>query len=341
MTRKTGQQNEDTEATAAAPPGMDSGIEEFDVSETDQHSAASLSGRVYAFLQRVELEDTTPVYYLSKYDSFGSGEQKAFVGKFEDCEPPDEALIGNKYGPGRYILTCQIPAGGSRKTPIVRVYRFRVSPSFARQGDPAAPAAIAAHLPAPVQSPEAGMMQAFSMLERFVGLLLPLFNRPRDENVLGILNQNYSAVNEVMKKQMQDNLKMINEYQRMIASIGEGDDGDDMGTTATEERAETPSIIEQFGPLIQQWIPLLLGGGPKAAAAGALVQTVPQVQEIIKDKMQLRKIIAFLDQSQGPDKTDRILSALKIQRQGKRPVPVQAPAAPAAASRSRKKAAGG
>lgn len=337
MNRKTGQQTTDENETATAPPEA-SGIEEFDASELDYHTTPSLSGRVYAFLQRVDIEDVSPVYFLSKYDNYGSGEQKAFVAKFEDCEPPDEALIGSKYGSGRYILTCQIPAAGARKTPLVRIYRFRVSPAFARSEGDRLPAAIAAQLPAPV-SAENGMMQAFAMLERFVALLLPLFNRPRDENVLGILNQNYSAVNDLMKKQMADNMKMLNEYQRTMASLGEGGDGEDMGT-ATEERAETPSIIEQFGPLIQQWIPLLLGSGPKAAAAGALVNSVPQVQEVLKDKLQLRKIIAYLDQSQGPDKTDRILSALKIARQGKRPaaVQVQQPAAPAT---RRRKAAGG
>lgn len=319
MTRKTGQQEPDTEETAAAPPELNSGIEEFDISETDQHSAASLSGRVYAFLQRVEIEDTSPVYYLSKYDNFGSGEQKSFVAKFEDCEPPDEALIGSKYGPGRYILTCQIPPSRNRKNPVVRIYRFRVSTAFARREEPAHLAAIPAAIPA--AAPGVGMPEMFAMFERFVSLLLPLFNRPRDENVLGILNQNYSTVNELMKKQMQDNLKLLTDYQRNIASITEEGEAEEVDTT--DDRAETPSIIEQFGPLIQQWIPLLLGGGPKAAAAGALVNTVPQVQEVLKDKMQLRKIIAFLDQSQGPNKTDKILAALKIQRSGKRPVQVQ------------------
>lgn len=337
MNRKTGQQNEDTEFAQERPGGsMDtSGIEEFDVSETDQHSAASLSGRVHAFLQRIDMADTSPVYYLSKYDHFGAGEQKAFVAKFEDCEPPDEALIGSKYGAGRYILTCQIPAGGGRKSPIVRIYRFRVSPVFDRKDEGMAPAAIPATYPAPAASPQAGFLEAFALFEKMMMMIVPLFNRPRDENVLGILNQNYQSVNDLMKKQMMDNLKMITDYQRTIASLGEGEE---VETTTTEERPEPPSILEQFGPLIQQWIPVLLGGGPKAAAAGALVQTVPQVQEVLRDKLQLRKIISFLDSQHGPDKTDKILAALKIQRTGKRPVQVQQ--VPQVEPKGRKRAAG-
>ena len=322
MNKKSGQHEEDFpgKESATAPPDT-SGIEEYDVTEAEYHNQASLSGRVWAFLQRVEVEGISPIYYLSKYDNYGTGESKAFVAKFEDCEPPDEDLIGTKYGPGRYVLTCQIPVKG-QKNPLVRIYKFRVSQSFARQGDRSGPAAIPAAIPAAVVNPQEGMIQAFSMLERFVGLLLPLFNRPRDENVLGILNQNYSAVNELMKKQMQDNLKMINDYQRTIAEIGGGEGGEVEPATGTE-RAETPSIVEQFAPLIQQWLPLLIGNGPKAAAAGAIVQSVPQVQDIIKDKLQLRKIVAYLDQSQGPDKTDKVLAALKITRPGKRPVAVQ------------------
>lgn len=339
MTRKTGQQIEDTGDRDERPGGNPdaNGIEEFDVSETDQHSAASLSGRVHAFLQRIDMADTSPVYYLSKYDHFGAGEQKAFVAKFEDCEPPDEALIGSKYGAGRYILTCQIPAGGGRKSPIVRIYRFRVSPVFDRKDEGTAPAAIPATYPAPAASPQAGFLEAFALFEKMMMMIVPLFNRPRDENVLGILNQNYQSVNDLMKKQMMDNLKMITDYQRTIAELGNGE-GESMETTAADERPEPPSIIEQFGPLIQQWIPVLLGGGPKAAAAGALVQTVPQVQEVLRDKLQLRKIISFLDNQQGPDKTDKILAALKIQRTGKRPVQVQQ--VPQEAPKGKRRAAG-
>lgn len=321
MNKKTGQQNEATDDGKERPGGDPSNITEMDISETDTQSGAGLSGRIMAFLQRIELDDEqTPIYYLSKYEHSGSGETKAFVGKFEDCEPPDEALIGQRYGAGRYILTCQIPPLPGKKEFSARVYKFRVSSAFDRHRDASTPAAIPAAIPAGMISPEAGMMQAFSILERFVSLIMPMFNRPRDENVLGILNQNYQSVNDLMKKQMQDNMKMLTDYQRTIADLG---NGETMETTATEERPEPPSIIEQFGPLIQQWIPVLLGGGPKAAAAGALVQQVPQVQQVLKDKLQLRKIIMYLDQSQGPDRTDKILAALKIQRSGKRPVQVQ------------------
>jgi hypothetical protein len=111
-----------------------------------------------------------------------------------------------------------------------------------------------------------------------------------------------------------------------------------METETETEVDEKPSIIDQFGPIIQQWLPLLLGGGPKAAAAGAIVQTVPQVQQIMKDKFQLRKIIAYLDQSNGPDKTDKLLAALKIQRIGKRPVSV--PVQQVQPQRGKKKVAG-
>lgn len=319
MSKKTGQQNTETDDTKERPGGGDpSAITEMDINETDTQSGAGLSGRIMAFLQRIDLdEEQSPVYYLSKFEHSGAGEQKAFVAKFEDCDPPDEALIGTRYGSGRYILTCQIPPLPGKKNFTARVYKFRVSSAFERMQPAALPTAIPAAIPA--GGPDAGM-QVFAMFERFIGMIVPLINRPRDENVLGILHQNYSSVNDLMKKQMQDNLKMINDYQRTIADLG---DGEPMETTATEERAEPPSILEQFGPLIQQWIPVLLGGGPKAAAAGALVQQVPQVQQVLRDKLQLRKIISYLDQSQGPDKTDKVLAALKIQRIGKRPVPVQ------------------
>jgi hypothetical protein len=313
--RQAAQQYDDPDTDKPEPKNSrDSGIEEFDISETDQFSAGSLSGRVMSFLQRIDIDDQSPVYYLSKYDHYGNGEQKAFVGKFEDCEPPDEAMIGARYGAGRYILTCQVPATNNRKA-VCRVYRFRVSPSFDKSNSTSTLTPNHPIMQPPVVvNQQASMSEALAMVEKIMMMLVPLVNRPRDENVLGILQQNYSSVNDLMKKQMQDNLKMITDYQRTIASISEETE---MATTTTDEPEDKPTIMEQFAPLIQQWMPILLGGGPRAAAAGALVQTVPQVQEILKDKLQLRKIISYLDNEHGVNKTDQILGALKIQRSGK------------------------
>ena len=315
MTRKTGQQDieqpEDREEIST--------VEEFDGGE-DAISASPVQGKIYAFLQRIDLEEQAPIYYLSKYENYLSGESKAFIAKFEDCEPPDEHLIGKLYGSGRYLLSCTIP-GARGKKGFTRLYRFRVHPSFDNvSGGPSNPGALVAPGAGIQMHSENGMVQSFAMMEKLLMLLIPLFNRPRDENVLGILNQNYSSVNDLMKKQMQENLKMITDYQRTIADIG------DTGTMETETEVEAavdkPSIMEQFGPIIKQWLPILLGGGLKAEAAGALVQSVPQVQQIMRDKFQLRKIISYLDSSNGPDATDKLLAALKIQRSGKRPVQV-------------------
>lgn len=308
---KTGQQPDDDLST----------VEEFD---DESGQLPTVQGKILAFLERAEMTDAQPVFYLYKYENYVSGEGKAFIQKFEDCDPPDEESIARVHGPGRYLLTLSIPASKGGKRGLTRMYRFRVHPSFKTgdnlmQSTAPAPAFMA---PA-VQPAGGGMIEAFGVLEKLLVMLVPLFNRPRDENVLGILNQNYEAVNGLMKKQMQENMLLLNEYQRSIADLGESVPMFNEQETETEE---TPSIIEQFAPLIQQWLPLLMGGGPQAQAAGTLVRAVPQVQSVIKDKLQLRKIIKYLDDTNGPDTTDRILRALKIQRTGARPVQVQQPA---------------
>lgn len=323
MTRRTGQQKQ--EPTIESEEF--STVEEFD--GDDMQMSPSVSGRIFSFLERIDLEDVAPVYYLSKYENYTSGETKAFLHKYEDCDPPDEYLIGKMYGSGRYLLTLVIPPVRGKTKGTTRIYRFRVSPSFDQAAT--SPSESGSALPVRQYSPEVSFAQSFGLIERMLALLIPLFNRPRDENVLGILNQNYSAVNELMKKQMTDNIKLIHDYQRNIADLGEV-----MFDSETEvEPAEAaPSILEQFAPIIQQWLPLLLGKGPQAKAAGAVVSAVPQVQQIIRDKIELRKIINYLDQTQGPDQTDKILENLKITRAGKKPVAVQ----PAAQPRARKRA---
>lgn len=323
----TGQPNETEDLSTVEEFGDESG------------QLPTVQGKILDFLERAEMTDAQPVFYLYKYENYVSGEGKAFIQKFEDCDPPDEESIARVHGSGRYLLTLTIPKSKGGKRGLTRMYRFRVHPSF-KTGDnllmqSTAPAP--AFMAPPAQPAGNGMIEAFGMLEKLLVMLVPLFNRPRDENVLGILNQNYEAVNGLMKKQMQENMLLLNEYQRSIADLGESIPMVNEQETQIEE---TPSIIEQFAPLIQQWLPLLMGSGPQAQAAGTLVRQVPQVQQIMRDKIQLRKIINYLDQTNGPDTTDRILRALKIQRTGARPVQVQQPAtAPGSAAAPRKKPA--
>lgn len=331
MNSKTGQQPNEPEEREDL-----STVEEFG---EESGIMPTIQGRIYAFLQRAELSEAEPVFTLFKYENYVSGEGKAFLQKFEDCDPPDEQSIARLYGSGRYLLILNVPPIKGKSKGLTRTYRFRVHPAFDKS-DSTTP-----NLPQYLPQPHTGngMVEAFGVLEKLLVMLVPLFNRPRDENVLGILNANYTAVNDLMKKQMQDNLRVLTDYQRSIADLGEMQP---MYETEQEEETTTPSIIEQFGPLIQQWIPLLMGGGPQAKAAGAMVKAVPQVQQIMKDKIQLRRIINYLDQTNGPDATDQLLAALKIQRTGRRPVQVPAPAPPPAPAakrpvRSRKKAAAG
>lgn len=268
----------------------------------------SISARISSFLQRIDLDDSTATFYLHKYENYLSGESKAFIDKFEDCDPPDEYLIGKKYGSGRYLLTLVIPPVRGKHQGHTRVYRFRVHPSFDKGINDNRVMNYPVHLQQSSPGSE-GINQAFQLLERMMSVFMPILNRPKDENVLDILNQNYRSVNEIMQRQMLDNVEMISRYQKNIADIGSEET---MKTTETEEESETPSIIEQFYPLIQQWIPILLGGGAQAKAASTIAQQVPQIQQVLRDKVQLRRIIQYLDNTHGVEKTNKILSALRI-----------------------------
>lgn len=307
--------------------GLDT-VEEFDGEELTVFPG--VTGKIYAFLEKADVQDATPTFYLYKYDNYDSGDAKAFIKKFQDCDPPDEDLIGRQYGGGRYLLMLTLPPPRGKRRGITRLYRFRVHPSFTRSDEGTLPVQ---RLPVFQQPQGNGISEALNMLERIMVMIVPLFNRPRDENIQDILRENYLSMNQVMQSQLQENLSLLTDYQRNIADLGER--VNEQGTIPEDD--DGPGLMEQFGPLLNQWIPILLGGGPQAKVASAAVQSVPQVRNILQDKIQLRKIIRALDSERGPVETDKLLQVLKIKRPGgsARPVPPPPAAQPAGNVRKR------
>jgi len=307
MTAKSGQLAPDED-------GLNT-VEEFSGEELTFEP--TFTQRIYDFLEKQKIDESTPTFYLYKYDDPKSGELKAFIQKYKDVEPPDEHDIGMSFGSGRYIMVMSIPRIGNRKTQM-RAYRFRVHTRYDEMQQPEAglqqpPAGNYPHyLPAPQQQNNS-FNDAMMLMERVFSMLAPVLNRPRDENVTDILSQSYGAINDVMKRSMVDQFRTISDLSKQLIAGGKENMQIPFNDTETEPEEQT-SIIEKFLPLIMDWLPKLIGGGPQAAIVKTAVQASPQFQQVIQDKQELHKIITYLDQARGPDETDKILAALNIKR---------------------------
>ncbi len=258
----------------------------------------SYTFRIAELLEKCN-SDSTPTFTLYKFDNPGSPEDKSFVERYVREDPPTEDEIGRAFGSGRYVLMVAIPNGSDS---ICRVYKFRVNERYDKIAFPQASFALQTVPPA-----ERGItgMQLIEIAERLASKFLPLFIRNPDPDFKKMLFQNYQDTAEILKKQHLSTIKSMEQ----IRELGSGDD------MQGEEVAEKEtSIIEQIAPYIQQFLPLLIGGGKKAEAASTIMKATPQFAAIIKDRGKYQKLIAHLDSTEGKDKVNKILTVLKLKR---------------------------
>jgi len=80
--------------------------------------------RINTFIERNDLLESSPMYYLYKYDNAQAGNTKSFIAKFNEVEPPDEDTIGKKFGSGRYLICVAIPACTKAPKGFMRAYNI-------------------------------------------------------------------------------------------------------------------------------------------------------------------------------------------------------------------------
>ncbi len=293
MSRTTGQQklnDEDSEVLSEA-------FEEIEA----QRSNSTYSLRIQELLAKCDIEET-PTFTLYKYENPVSGEEKSFIERYVQDDPPGEEIIGTSFGSGRYMLIMAAPTKTGKS--LSRVYKFKIHSRFDKIAFPQT-AGIPPQ-PGQVIVKDNSGVQMFEMIERLVRMLTPLLVRQSDPDLKALIFQNYRDTAEVLKKQ---NLQTIRAFGDMRDQLEQG--GDDMPETTTEKE---PTIIEQLAPFLQQFLPVLIGGGKKAEGVAAVARATPQFAAIVKDRGSFQRLLKHLDTTEGKEKTDKILSALKLKR---------------------------
>lgn len=301
MSKNTRQnENDDGEQMVNETP-----FEEY--TEKDGFVDPSYLARINTFIAMAKADVSDATCYLYKYDNYTSGEAKSTLHKYDGGDIPDQDEVGKQWGSGRYLLVLGIPASGGRKA-LMRAYKFRINPVYdiQRTGLPAAQQVPVSH-----DSGKNGMAEAFTMLQGLLAMLIPLFQRPSESPDMNkILMGNFDMFGGLMKKQMMENIELMNDYQRRLQLVKEGADmrNDDEG----EEQAAT--IIDQLKPLLAEWLPKLIGGGREAKVVSKIVKDSQMFKEIAKNQNMVRSLISYLDKEKGREESDKILSTLGMQR---------------------------
>jgi hypothetical protein len=284
-------------------------VDDGDLSTLD----VTVDAKVKEWLELHNLERLKTTVRLYRFQHPETGEDKSIAGQWEG-DFPDAHSIGLMYGSGRYLLLISTPQGKNQKR-LIRGYRFRIHPYYdelRRSGQgvnaqawpmaQAVPVPAIRERPAAVPDPVAALMPIVEVLR----LVLPLVKGNGDNLQIGrVMTANFEAVNELMKRQAMQTQDYVFDMLQRQAEL-----------PTTEEKERPPGLLETLLPYIERFVPMLLGGGPKAEAVAGLVRALPEFERLVSQQTEVAKIISYLDKALpgGVADTDRILSSLQIQR---------------------------
>lgn len=277
--------------------------------QSEETELISYVDQINDFVTRNNLLEIEATYYLYKYDN-STGNAKSFIHKYSSVEPPDEDTIGRTFGSGRYLFIMTIPRCDKAPKGFMRAYPIKIHPHYdtLRQA-PAAPVA-----PTIIQQSSNGFSEAFDMIGKIVALIAPLLQRTQQQPVMpdmsSMLFKTYEATNEVLKKSMTENVKNLGEMQRKILQLENGE----MGSLVDTDEEEGTSLIETLKPLLLEWLPTLIGDTPQSKMVQQVVKRAPEFKRIVNNKQEFKTLVAYLDQSQGKEVTDKVLTSLKLKR---------------------------
>ena len=246
--------------------------------------------------------------YLYKFIS-GTGDTKELVDTFHGQEPPDESEIGLKHGSGRYLMMIFPPDGNIDG---VKGYRFRLGKIWdnRRYQQPeqisSPPSSVHVHQ----AGGGAGLAETMQLMEKILALFSPILTAPRDNSASEMMIQNVKMIGDVMREQAVQQIGFIQEIARAQLT-GNGDNA--MAAVDTEPQT---SLIEQIIPLVNDWLPKLIGNNAQSKAVSTIVRGTPLFNQVVNDRKTIARLIAYLDKEKGREQTDQLLAALKLGRPG-------------------------
>lgn len=313
----------DTAEGSTTIPGLNNLDTDEIREETDFTGEVTFDRKLRDWLSKENYENLSATVTLYKFDNPATGTEKAQCGQWSN-EIPDSHTIGLTYGSGRYLVLVTTPEG-AKQAKAIKGYRFRLHTYYdelRRQAIaagsmpllPGASGSAAYSAPAGIRpGPAGGSLEGgLSLVREVLGIIMPILEvrgrgaAPVDDMLMG----QYSAMSKMLNKNLMDNHQMLLEMKRNEV-LG----ADPAGIDEVDDE-EKPSIIEQLSPLIQKFLPLLLGNTPAAAATAATVRAIPDFKRIMGNPGEVGRIVAYLDNAIGKDKTDIVLRRLKVNRPG-------------------------
>ena len=271
-----------------------------------------IEARLAEWAALVNPECLTIRTYVYKYEHPTTGDHKVLCDRI-DSEIPDPHSIGLMYGAGRYMMIVSVPVG-STQPKAGKGLRFRLHARYdelmaqSKQGQ--LPGDVAPATAAPAATPQSSMKDGIEMVRVVVDMLKPLLESraaatPAAPDMSHLLESQYSMMSSVLKKSLHDSQDLIAQVNQARLEGGVGADDD-----------EEPDFIAKVMPLLDQFLPAMMGGGATAKVTADAVRALPEFAQLMQNAQELRRVVAWLDETQGQKKTNKILNVLKVGRPG-------------------------
>lgn len=293
---------------SAAGPGGGSEIVELGNDELSSIiDEVSIEEKLKEWVSRENTEAQIVRTYLYKYENPVTGDHKVLCDRI-DGDIPDPHSVGVQFGSGRYIMIVTIPGSESVKA-RARGLRFRLHARYDDlrkrfdSGAASAPA-IMGGVAAPASG---GLRDGIELVKTVVDMIVPLLatKQAAAPDMSRVLEGQYDMMQSVLKKSLSNSQELIGEIQRAKFENGGG-----------VELESEPDFLSKIMPLVEKFLPVLMGGGAGANATAAAIRALPEFGKITRDTHELRRVVEWLDRSQGKAKTDAVLNALRVRRPG-------------------------
>lgn len=243
---------------------------------------------------------------LYKYDSPLGGVQKSICGQWGDTIP-GEHEIGLTYGSGRYIMLCRVIDQEGKNRIVSRKFRIHGHyDKLAANSEKVNPATTYSGANFPIiQNAGNNLNQTISLMREIFAMISPLINKQTDPNISGLLAETYKTVNHTMRESMLDNAQLYND---MVRKMG------DMETIVetNEEVSSVQNIINTVAPLVEKFLPLILGKGPQSRMTIQGLKSLPEYSKIVNNENALRGLVSYIEKEKGKDIAGALLKKLKI-----------------------------
>ena len=259
--------------------------------------------------------------YLYEVRKDGSSE---VITKFNLHTIPDVGEIAERFGAGTYRVSVNIYRPKLGDQPAVQRCKYKIV-HVSEKAVRAASKAEASTTSSAIEQIEMTLGLVERMFEKMVRPLMDQATKDRPAAApspvqdISAMSKVYSEMSSNMSKIMLDSMRDSMALRRdMLSMIPAADLSDDEPDTEPEPESATPAaggtvnpLVERIIPLIEQFLPALIGN-PAAAAVAPLVKGAPDFQKLMSDPESLGNVAVYVAKTYGMPALKEMVGKLGI-----------------------------